>query len=335
MATTNDLNRELTLMNVIKAKADPNVTRFVNLYAQSNPFVQDVPWLPTSHDISHTFELVTKLGSAFIKRYNKGVGNIKHDYGKVTEYVMSKAAYATVEKKLTEDFDLAREKQRQANLTIEAMSQEMASTLLYGNRSVDPDTIDGLITRRSLVSTSAEGKFQTCFRVGTIAASTGGTYYDVLITEPGDGGFYFTYPKRSQFGVSMREIGEQTDKDADGNMMQVERTLFGTDFGITIENPLSVIRICNIVPEAVIAAPNAANAWDPKVFNKAISFLPKKGSGAVIYAPREIWLDMLNSQINTPGVVHQDTDPWGRPQWSYLGIPVRIVDAFVPYVSAI
>lgn len=334
MASTNDLTNQFTLINVVK-KMDPNITRFVNLYAQNNQFIYDIPWYPTSHDISHMFELTTKLGASFVKRYNKGVGNIKHDYGRVTEYTMSRQVYATVEVKQNEDFDLNREKQRQSTLTIEAMGQETAQDLLYGNRAVDPDKVDGLITRRSAVSTSNEGRFQTCRRVGTIAASTGGTYYDVLIVEPGEGKFYFTYPKRSQFGITMRDLGESTDKDADGAMLQVERTLFGTDYGICIEDPRAVQRIANIVPGAVLASPNAANAWDPKVFNEAISFLPSRGKGAIIYAPREIWLDMLNNQINTPGVIHQDTDPWGRPQFTYLGIPVVIIDAFLPYTAAI
>ena len=105
--------------------------------------------LPTGHKTT----IRTGLPSAAWRMLNYGVQPSKSDTAQITDACGMLEAYAEVDKALVElNGNAAAFRLSEDRAFLEAMNQEMASTLFYGNEKTHPATFTGLAPRFSELS---------------------------------------------------------------------------------------------------------------------------------------------------------------------------------------
>ncbi len=136
-------------------RVDPNgkVDKIIELLGQTNPILQDMPFVEGNLPTGHRTTIRSGLPSATWRLLNYGVQPSKSTTVQVTDSVGMLETYAEVDKSLadlngnTAEFRLSEDR-----AFIEAMNQQMAQTLFYGDSSVNPQQFMGLSSRYSSLS---------------------------------------------------------------------------------------------------------------------------------------------------------------------------------------
>ena len=147
-------NSVLTLADWAK-RLDPDgkVPSIVELLSQSNEILDDMLWAEGNLPTGHRTNVRTGLPTVAWKLINQGVTPSKSTTAQIDEACGIMEAWSEVDKDLamlngnTQSFRLS-----EAQAFIEAMNQEMASTLFYGNSSTAPEEFTGLSPRYSDLS---------------------------------------------------------------------------------------------------------------------------------------------------------------------------------------
>jgi len=215
----------------------------------------------------------------------------------------------------------------EAKAFLEAMNQEMAQTLFYGNSGLAPEEFTGFSVRYSL-STAPNGSH--VLKAGGAGADNASMWLIVWGEETVTG----IFPKGSKAGLIHEDKGEQILQSAGGvagaqMVALVER--FQWKAGIALKDWRYAVRICNIDVSDLVADAGA-QALLLKFMAKAIHRIPYLGLGRpVFYANRTI-LEFLDIQekaaVSAGGGLSYDTVD-GKRVTSFRGIPIRTVDALL------
>jgi hypothetical protein len=198
---------------------------------------------------------------------------------------------------------------------VEGLSQTLAAAMIYGSISDNPDQFDGFATRYNALALS------NVYDGG--GSSNLSSIYMVKWGERGDG-CHVIYPRASEsMGINVRDLGEDTVQDDDGNEFQAYRTHFQVFSGLCVRDDRAFARICNIdvtsdwetsgVDDLIIEAIN--NFWDT--------------SGITIYVNRDLMTQMDIQAKDKTNVYYQPGEVWGRPTTMFRGFPVRLNDAIL------
>jgi len=205
------------------------------------------------------------------------------------------------------------------------MNQEMASTLFYGNSSVDPEEFTGLAIRYSL-SSAVNG--QNVIKGG----GSGSDNSSVWLIVWGDQTCCGIFPKGSKAGLYHEDLGLQTIETSSGiagTRMRAYQDHFKWKVGIALKDWRYVVRICNIDISALVAKSSAADLIELMI--KAIHRIPNLNMGkAVFYANRTV-IQMLDIQrrddMLNGGITYAEVD--GKLIPHFRGIPIKKCDALL------
>src|SRR5688572_8731258 len=141
----------LTLIDWAK-RLDPagKVDKIVELLSQTNEMLPDMLWregnLPTGHRVT----VRTGLPQVFWRLLNQGVTPSKSTTAQIDEATGMLEAWSEVDKDLAElNGNVSSFRLSEAKAFLEAMNQEMQSTLIYGNGGLAPEEFTGLAPRYS------------------------------------------------------------------------------------------------------------------------------------------------------------------------------------------
>jgi hypothetical protein len=205
---------------------------------------------------------------------------------------------------------------------VEGLSQTMASTLIYGDTSVNRERFLGLQARyNSLSADNADNIID--------AAGTGSDNTSIYICTWHPRAMHLFFPEGSQAGLSVKDLGEDTAQDADGNEYQVMRTHFKWDLGFAMPDWRYCVRICNIdISELTKAASAGADLVD--LIAQGLELMPVMSLGRVaIYCNRKIRSFLRRQISNRSNAALTLEEAGGKKVVSYDGIPVRRVDAIL------
>jgi hypothetical protein len=230
-------------------------------------------------------------------------------------------AYAEVDKALadlngnTAAFRLSEERSH-----IEGMNQEIAQTIWYGNEGSEPEAFTGFSPRFN--STSAANGENII-----VGGSSDTDNNSIWLVVWGPNTVHGIYPKGSQAGIQMQDLGEQTLVDSSGGRMQGYRTHYRWDAGLTVRDWRYVVRIPNIELSALTKAASAgADLID--LMTQATEMIPSLGMGRPAFymsrklrsfLRRQISNKVVNSTLSVDMVA-------GKPVMQFDGIPVRRSD---------
>lgn len=332
MATIND--KYPSLIDVAK-RTDPNgaIADLAELLNETNPIIEDAVVIEANGALEHTVTVRTGLPTVYFRMLNQGVPPSKSQTAQVKESMAIMEAYAQVDKDLamlngnTVAFRLSEDE-----AFIEAMNQKQARTIFYGNPAVDPKSYPGLAIRYSSKAGATNGR--NIINAGGSGADNASAYLVVW----GNNTVYMTYPKGSQGGLQVRDLGEERVTDDQGGYFQALVTHYQWKCGLVVKDWRYVVRIANI-SMAALAGSTPPNLI--RLFQQALDTVPTLTKGrAAFYTTREVVSALRGQAADKTGnvlTVEQGLTQLGQTIHTtrFLGVPLRVTDALVNTEAAV
>jgi len=298
------------------------IDKIIELLGQTNPILDDMLFVEGNLPTGHRTTVRTGLPTATWRLLNYGVQQSKSTTVQITDSIGMLEAYSEVDKSLadlngnTSDFRLSEDR-----AFLEAMNQQMAQTLFYGDSSVNPQQFMGLSSR---YSSKAAGNGQNIIDAG----GTGTDNTSIWLVVWGENTAHGIFPKGQKAGIQHQDLGEQTLQDANGGKYQGYRSHYKWDNGFTLRDWRYVVRIANIDVSDLSVAGSAANIVTQMV--KALHRIPNRGMGKpVFYMNRTVGqaLDLQSLDKNSLALSVQETE--GEWWTAFRKIPIRETDAIL------
>jgi len=315
----------LTLADWAK-RLDPDgkVPSIVELLSQTNEILVDKLWMEGNLPTGHRTTVRTGLPTVAWRLLNQGIQPSKSTTAQIDEACGMLEAWSEVDKDLamlngnTSAFRLS-----EAQAFIEAMNQEMASTLFYGNAGVSPEEFTGLAVR---YSDPAAANGSNVIDAGGAGADNSSIW---LVTWGGQT-VHGIFPKGSKAGLIHEDMGEvtvETTAGIAGTRMRAYQDRWQWKCGIALKDWRYVVRIGSI-DISVLAGATPQDIVAMMI--KAIHRIPNLRLGKpVFYMNRTVfqYLDIIrrDTVISGGGITYDNNE--GKIQYSFRGIPIRLCDA--------
>ena len=322
MATLSSINP--TLADLAKVTdPDGSISDVVEILNQTNEILLDMTWLEGNLTTGHRTTVRAGLPTPTWRKLYGGVQPTKSRAVQVTDNCGMLEDYAEVDKALVDmagnpaSFRLQEDRPH-----IEGLNQQVATTLFYGDESVNAERFTGFAPRfNSLSAANGENIIS-----GGGSGSDNGSIWLVCWSPQTCHGII---PKGSSADISQRDLGEVTIENVDGNngRMQAYRSHYRWDVGLSVRDWRYVVRIANI-DRSALTYNAASGARLNDLMHQAVTQLPASLGRCVWYMDRSM-LSMLQRQ--TSSAVSSSTltmdNVGGTMQTSWGGYPVRRVDA--------
>jgi len=327
----------LTLADWAK-RLDPDgkVPSIVELLSQTNEILADMLWkegnLPTGERVT----VRTGLPTVAWRLLNNGVTPSKSTTAQIDEQCGMLEAWSEVDKDLAElNANTSQFRLSEAQAFIEAMNQEMASTLFYGNSGTAPEEFTGLAVRYSDIGSGSPENAQNILDAG----GTGSDNSSVWLVVWGANTCYGIFPKGSKAGLVHDDMGlvtVETTAGIAGNRMRAYQDRWQWKCGIALKDWRYVVRVCNIDISNLVAKSSAADLIEYMI--KAIHRVPNIRMGRAAFYMNRSCFQMLDIQrrddiISGGGLRYEQVDGVATP--TFRGIPVRICDALTETESRV
>lgn len=325
-----------TLLDLAKT-LDPNgkIASIAEILNETNEILDDMPWMEGNLPTGHRGSIRSGLPTPTWRKLYGGVQPSKSTKVQVTDACGMLEAYAEVDKALAQlNGNTAAFRLSEDRAHIEGISQELASTLFYGDEATEPEAFTGFAPRFNSQSAENGGNILTD---AATPDSTDNTSMWLVVW--GDN-VHGIYPKGSQGGLQMQDLGEQTIGTQALGYYQGYRTHYKWDCGLHVKDWRYVVRV-NIDQEDLLKG--AASGPDMiDLMSQAIELIPNINAGRpVFYCNRTvrgfIRRQMMNKTVNSTLSIEQLTRPNGAlvrvPMFD--GIPIRRCDAILNTESGI
>lgn len=324
----------LTLMDWAK-RLDPNgkTDKVAELLSQTNEVLTDMMWAEGNLPTGHRSTIRTGLPSVYWRLINQGVTPSKSTTAQVDDQCGMLEAWSEVDKDLAElNGNVGGFRLSEASAFLEAMNQEMASTLFYGTAAA-PEEFVGLAPRYSDLSAAN----------GENIISAGGSGSDnssVWLVGWGGNECFGVFPKGSKAGIMHEDLGlvtVETTAGVAGSRMRAYQDHWQWKAGLVVKDWRYACRIANIDISdlAGLATTQATTAatFITKLMSRAIDRMPRlSGIKPAFYANRSI-LSLLRVAAAEKAVdclkIEEGLNQFGQTihTTKFLGIPVRLCDA--------
>lgn len=315
-----------TLIDLSK-RLDPDgkIASIVELLNQSNDVLTDMSFIEGNLPTGHKTTIRTGLPTPTWRKLYGGVQPGKSTTVQVTDACGMLEAYAEVDKALADlNGNSAAFRLSEDAAHIESMSQEMASTLFYGNEGTEPEAFTGLAPRYSSLAAQNADNIIDAF------SGSGGDLTSIWLCVWGPQTGHGIYPKGSLAGLQMSDKGQVTVENVDGagGRMEGYRTHYRWDCGVSIRDWRYFVRIANIDISELGTIANTKNLINWMV--QASERIPSFGKGrAAFYMNRTLReklrlgiLERVSSNLTWETVE-------GKRVMTFDDIPVRRTDALI------
>lgn len=324
----------LTLSDWAK-RVDPDgkTPSIVELLSQTNEILADMMFMEGNLPTGHRTTVRTGLPTVAWRLLNQGVQPSKSTTAQIDEACGMLEAWSEV------DVDLAKLNGNtpafrfsEAQAFIEAMNQEMAQTLFYGNSGTAPEEFTGLALRySSLTATSGQNVIT--------ASGSGSDNSSIYLVCWGANTVHGIFPKGSKAGLSHEDHGEvtvETTAGIAGTRMRAFQDQYQWKVGIALRDWRYVVRIPNIDISNLVAKSSAADLIELMI--KAIHRIPAIRLGRPAFYMNRSCFQMLDIQrrddvIAGGGLTYANVDGVNTPM--FRGIPIRTCDALVENEAAV
>jgi len=315
MATKN-LVDQMTALEGARRSSNPDALTIIETMAQTNTMLQELPAIMANDSAVHTSLQRRSYPGGEHRLYNQGVGRRSSQTEPIRNWITMLEALSDV------DIDLATQSgnpsglyQSEASAFLVGMGEDQADDLVYGNHAADPRLIDGLATRYPKLS-------DHCISFG----GKGSNLSSLFLVSAGSNACHLIYPKgSSSVGVQRIDAGILYAKDDNGKEYRVHRDHFKADYGIAIEHPDAVIRICNIPP-------NMDKEKRGELVELVLRYQKRLTKGIVntiLFANNDLVYQIERAGREAQYVVYPETDVWGKPVSSINGLRLREQDAIL------
>lgn len=318
----------LTLTDWAK-RLDPDgkIAFIVEMLSQTNEILTDMQFSEGNLETGHRATIRTGLPSVFWRLLNQGTQPTKSTTAQITESTGILDAWSEVDKDLAQlGGNVNAFRLSEGKSFLEALNQEMASTLFYGNSSIDPEEFNGLAVRYADLSAANAQNIVD-------GGGTGSDNSSIWLTVWGEQGVFGVFPKGSKAGMEHEDLGlvtVETTAGVAGARMRAYQEHWSWKMGIVLKDWRQVVRIPNIDVSNLVAESSAAELT--KLMTKAVHRIQNLNMGrASFYMNRSLfqYLDLQRQdKVNAGGgITYQNVD--GKIIPFFRQIPIRICDALI------
>ena len=324
-----------TLLDFAKSvDPDGKPARVAEILNQYNEILDDMVYqegnLPTGHQVT----VSKSIGTASYRLFNQGVVPRKITQGQIVE------TCGMMEDRVEIDVDLAKLngntagfRMQQQRGIIESFNQTMARDLIYGDTSINPERFIGLTPRYNSLSASATTSPNVISAGGSSNVNS-----SVWLVGWSPDTAYGIFPKGSQAGLVVQDLGEQTIFDTQSpttGRLQAYVTRFQWKTGLAIADWRYVVRICNIDMTNLATAGDATDnsARLLKFMSLAIDKLFNINMVKPVFYANNAVRAYLRVQLANKSNTWVTLENWAstpggfqRPTLMFQGIPVRRCD---------
>lgn len=318
----------LTLADWAK-RLDPDgkTAVIVELLSQTNEILTDMRFVEGNLPTGHRTTVRTGLPTVAWRLLNQGVTPSKSTTAQIDEQCGMLEAWSEVDKDLALlNGNIASFRLSEAQAFIEAMNQEVASTLFYGNAGLAPEEFLGLSPRYSSLTATN----------GSNVLSGGGAGADnssIWLVVWGDNTCHGIFPKGSKAGLLHEDYGEvtvETTAGVGGARMRAFQERWQWKLGLALRDWRYAVRICNIDISDLVAKVAAADLTELMI--RAIHRIPALGMGRSVFYMNRTTYEYLDIQRRDDvgsggGFTFENVDGVQRP--TFRGIPIAKVDALL------
>lgn len=325
MATLNA--NALTLKDFAK-RIDPDgkVAQIAELLSQTNAILDDMIFVEGNLPTGHRTTVRTGLPTVYWRLLNQGVQPSKSKTAQIDEGCGMLEAWSEVDVELAKlNGNTAAFRLSEAQAYIEAMNQEAAQTLIYGNSSISPEEFNGLAVRySSLAAANGQNIID--------GAGTGSDNTSIWLVCWGAQTVHGIFPKGSQAGLEHKDLGEETVETTAGiagSRMRAFRDQWVWKVGVALKDWRYVVRICNIDVSNLVGGTGADLI---NLMIKAMHRIPNLNMGKpVFYMNRSVfqYLDILRRDdvVAGGGIDYATVD--GKLVYQFRNVPIKLVDAIL------
>lgn len=322
------------------------IAMIIEMLSQTNEIMLDMLCIEGNLPTGHKTTVRTGLPTATWRLLNYGIVPTKS----TTAQIVDTCGNLEAESQL--DVDIAKLNNTSAEFRLsesraflEGMNQQMASTLIYGNTSVNPERFTGLAPHYNTVSTASAQSAYNVIDCGGVGSDNTSIWIVTWGSETTVG----IFPKGSTAGLQHTDMGRQRVQDvtqtfATGAYFWAWVDHYKWELGLTVRDWRYNVRLCNI-DVSDLSTVNAANIINAIV--RGLNRLPTTGTGqastqtsdapsiqgsmgkTVIYCNRTVKTYLELQAMNKTNVLLQLTEFDGMPVTKFRGIPVRTVDAIL------
>ncbi len=323
-----------TLVDIAK-RLDPDgkIAMVAEILNQYNEILDDIAWVEGNLPTGHKTTVRASIPGATWRLLNQGITPIKSTTNQITETCGMLENYSEIDKDLailngnTAEWRLSEDKP-----ILEGIGQSLATAIISGDTSVNPERFVGFGPRYWTVNTSNSA---TAKNVIDAKGTTASVQSDMWLIGWSPETVHGIFPKGSKAGLSMQDLGEQTIYDANLGRFQAYRTHFQQKAGLCVRDWRFVVRIANLDMTNLATAGDASDtsANLTKYMSLALDKFPPIGNvRPVFYCSQNVRAALrvkLVSKSNTFLMLEDWKSPTGitRPTLTFQGVPVRRVDA--------
>lgn len=333
-----------SLVDLCKGRDNPEGTvQLINMMEETHNLFRDMRWKVCNSGATHKATIITKLPEAHMRRLYKGFKVSKGGKAQVTEDTGMVGTSCVIDFK---EFELngkdANWLTQNVRMGTDALANKVARELIYGDRDVDPESINGLSKRMG--KCNGANKFKSSYNVLSAMDPTKAKSKDdltsIYLVGHGDAGFCGLVPKNGSSVVHNNTVGldeKHLVEDEEGNRFPAIEVQLSMDYGCCLHDFRYAARVANI---SVAALENSAtdfiDLWDKltRIYYRINKY---KGSAAwSMYVNSELFthLDLQAQKKVSPTLTYATID--GKEILSYRGIPIKedeaivVGEAFVP-----
>jgi hypothetical protein len=317
------------------------VAMIIELLSQTNEILDDMMVVEGNLPTGHKTTVRTGLPQATWRLLNQGVPNAKSTTAQIVDTCGNLETYAVIDKDIADlNGNTAEFRLSEVRAFLEGMSQQVASTLIYGNQFINPERFTGFAPRYSTLTTANS---QTAYNV-LDAGGAASTNTSLWIVCWGSDTAHATFPKGKITGLQHRDMGEWPVTDSASNTYQAYRDHFKWEIGMVVRDWRYIVRVANI-DVTQLTGVSAANLINLIV--RGLYRLPTAPAGAtaiqssdspevradmgrtVIYCNRVIRTYLDLQAMNKTNVLLRLEEFNGKVITTFRGIPVRTCDAIL------
>ena len=326
----------LTLADWAK-RLDPDgkVPLIAELLAQTNEVLTEMLWIEANGPTGHRTTVRTGLPESTWRLLNQGVQPSKSTTAQIDEGIGMLESWSEVDRDLAElNGNVSSFRLSEATAFIEAMSQELAQTIFFGNSSIDPEEFTGLSPRYSSLNPAIDISQNVLDGAGV-----GSDNSSIWLVVWGQNTICGIFPKGSTAGLMHEDMGLQTIQGAlgiAGSRLRAYQDRWQWKAGIAVKDWRYAVRIANIDISLLIA--NATPAPLINLMIQAVHRIPNMSIGRPSFYMNRTVFEFLDIQrrdgvISGGGLTFDVVD--GKMQPSFRGIPIRKVDALIETEAAV
>jgi hypothetical protein len=317
------------------------VATIIELLSQTNEILDDIMVMEGNLPTGHKTTVRTGLPQATWRLLNSGVPNAKSTTAQIVDTCGNLEVYSVIDKDIADlNGNTASFRLSEVRAFLEGMSQQVASTLWYGNQHINPERFTGFAPRYSTVTAANSATAANVLDAG----GTSTTNTSMWIVTWGSDTVHGIFPKGKMTGLQHKDMGEWPVADASGNTYQAYRDHFKWEIGLCLRDWRYCARIANI-DVTQLTGVSAANLIN--LIIRGLYRLPTAPGGAtaiqtsdtprvtanmgrvVIYCNRIIRTYLDLQAMNKTNVLLRLEEFNGKVVTTFRGIPIRTSDALL------